>query len=306
VVAHGSLLDVKEARQLFPEGFRETSISVCCYDRNTGRLYVIAPEGAFLSWDKYGRGTIRTRVVVFELPTLRLIGSVALAEPVYQGPNLLLTPDSQRLLVSYEVVPDEGKHWVFMKEVFDTKGLERVVLKREQVAREPFDPQALAKARFSEKARFAADGKTILDEEYEIVNGQVRHREWPPASEELLVYLKEHPKFHLERLDEAGRRILMWELICEENFAGRYRTRYATGRFALYDALAVKKLREFSVKELEGDYPKIVAISPNSQMMYFAVGNDRLYAVKLTDMTPVGITLSGLSAQDVQCVFADR
>jgi len=319
VVARGSLLEVKEAHHLFPEFFRETGIGVDCYDRNTGRLYVVGPEEAFLSRDQDGRGTVRYRVIIFELSTLRLIGHVRLAEPVYIGPNLLLTPDGSRLLISYEVVSDDDKHWVFVKEVFDTKSLERVELKRERVAREPYDPEALAKAHFSAKARFAADGKTIIDEappkavgrvlmegEYEIADGKVQARLLPPWPDEVGKYLKEHPGFQPHRLDEAGRRYLLWELKQNQDFAGKYRHRYSTGRFALYDGLAAKKVREFSVKELEGDFPNIVAISPDGDVMYFAVGNDKLYAVNFRDMTPVRIELSGMSALHVQCLFADR
>jgi hypothetical protein len=326
VVTRGSLLEVKEARALFPESFRETGIGVHCYDRNTGRLYVTAPQNAFLSWDKHGRGTVRYRVVIFELPTFRLMGNIELTEPVYIGPNILLTPDGDRLLVSYEVVSDDDKHWVFVKEEFNTKSLERIESKREAVSRTPYNPIAVAKARFSDKAYFAPDGETIYDEEYAIKGELVTLRPKRQLPAKVEQFVKEHPNFFRHGpmwLDESGRRILLWEMDYRErvrkHFDGstgktteeKYTIEYATGRFAIYDALAEKRLREWRVQELEGDTPKLISIAPDGRLMYFSKWVDEqygeLYAVDLTkEAPPVRLPLFGLDAYHVQCFFADR
>jgi len=307
VVARGSLLEVEEARHLFPPFFRETGIGVCCYDRNMGWLYVLAPKEAFLSWDKKGNATARYRVVIFELPAFRLIGSAELAEPVYKGPNLLLTPDGKRLLVSYKVVSDDEAYWVFIREIYETRGLKRIQLKRIRVEQEPFDPKALARARFTRKARFAADGETIIDGFYEIVGDEVFPHRPAPWPEEVSKYKQTHPDFFVVRLDEGGRRLLLWELKQNQKVKGRYYQRYATGRFALYEALARPRLREYRLAELEGSLPRVVAVTPGGEKVYFAVGKEKLYAIEVAKgMKADRIDLGGLSALHVTCVFADR
>jgi|GEM_PF-4136996 len=131
-VPRGSLLKLEEIRSLLPERFRETSIGIGCCDRNTGWLYVLSPESAFISWDRTGHGTIRYRLVVLALPEFRLVGHTELAEPIDKGPNLLLTPDRKQLWVSYQVVSEEEAYWVFVREIFQTRGLKRVALRRER------------------------------------------------------------------------------------------------------------------------------------------------------------------------------
>jgi hypothetical protein len=104
-------------------------------------------------------------------------------------------------------------------------------------------------------------------------------------------------------LDEAGRRVLLWEVQKGGD--------QSTGRFALYDALATKKVREFYLKELEGHYPKVVATRPDGQAVYFAVekesGKEELYAVDVSkDMTATRIELLRIAPLNAHYVFADR
>ncbi|RMD63664.1 hypothetical protein D6833_05385 [Candidatus Parcubacteria bacterium] len=303
VVARGSLLEIEGARHLFPEF--EPNISVWGYDRHTGWVYVTAPIEDLAS--KKSDPVLRYRVVVLTLPEFQLVGHAELAEPVYQGPNLLLTPDGKRLLVSYEVVSDDDAYWVFVREIYDTRGLRRIELKRARVAREPYDPEAVARARFTRKARFAADGETIIDGRYEIVGDRVFPHRPAPWPEEVSKYRQAHPDFFVVRLDKGGRRLLLWELKQNQKVKGRYYQRYATGRFALYEALATPRLREYRLAELEGGFPRVVAVTPGGDKVYFAVGKEKLYVIEVTKGMKVNqIDLGGLSALHVTCVFADR
>jgi hypothetical protein len=180
------------------------------------------------------------------------------------------------------------------------------------MAKKSASPEAILKVKLSQKARFAPDGKTIINttdassEEYEIVGDQVSRRVRAPWPKDVLEYRNTHVDFFTEQVDELNPRFLLWELKQNQEVNGRYRQRYATGRFAFYDPQSRPQLKEFVIKELEGDNPKIVAITPDRGKMYFAVG-EKLYALNLTrGIPPVNINMGGLSGLDMKCIFADR
>jgi hypothetical protein len=246
-------------------------------------------------------------VLVLELPTFKLIGRMDLMEGDF-SPNMLLTPDGERLLMSYKVTSYEpgSKNFIFFREVYDTQRFKRLDQKRYEVPREPYDPKALAKARFSNKARFAADGKTIVDEGYEVIDSQVRVYQSAPLPKEVLEYLKTHPHFSIEELDEVGRRILLPERKPDQQHPG-YHEDYYTGRVALYDALPRPNIREFYLEALAGQYPKIFGIWPDGRGFFFAKGSEELYAVKVdNDIKPIRLPLHGLQPRLSECIFADR
>jgi hypothetical protein len=88
---------------------------------------------------------------------------------------------------------------------------------------------------------------------------------------------------------------------------GQPHQQYATGQFALYDTLVRPKVREFYLKELVGDYPRIFGIWPNGRGFFFAKGAEELYAVKVDDdIKPIRLELHGLQPRLSECIFADR
>jgi hypothetical protein len=297
VVRHGWFGETRELQPVMPEGREASFASQVPYDPNRHRIYVLAIEPVL------GQPTKRW-VVVLELPTFKLIGRMDLMNGDIV-PRMLLTPDGERLLVSYEATTYESgsRDFVFFREVYDTRTFKRLEQKRYEVPREPSDPKAMAKARFSKEARFAADGKTIIDGEYEILDDQVtpHHQSvrLPKEVDDLLKRVKGRPYFTWERLDEAGQRVLLWE-----KQDGRDR---ATGRVVLYDALAQPKTREFYLKELAVEDPKIFGIWPNGRGFFFAKGREELYAVKVDkDVKPIRLELHGLQPYLSECIFADR
>lgn len=301
VVARGSLEEIEELRSVMPEGREATPAALVRYDPTYNRLYVLAVQGP---GHDIGQPTKRW-VLVLKLPTFELVRRIDLVEGDV-SPSMLLTPDGERLLVSYEVNDPKAKNnaenFVFLREVYDTKSFQRVEQQRYEVPREPYDPKAIARVHFSNEARFAADGQTIIDGLYEIVNGQVYRRQPPSLPKEVRQYLKRtegRPYFLIKRLDRIGRRLLLWEV----QDGGRQ----ATGRFMLYDELAHPRLQEFYVKELEGRYPKIIAIWPDGRGFFFAKGDKELYVVKVANgLRAIRLETGDLQPSLCECIFTDR
>jgi hypothetical protein len=320
VVAHGALMEVEGLKGVLPTWRGECNTCRVRYDPNLNRLYILASVDGQHSYE-----TMTLRVLAVELPRFKLVGKVDISKAKPGEVGMLVTPDGNRLLVGYEA-PSQGENWVFVRETYDTRSFKRMDSKRQAVPRDPYDPIAVAKARFSDKAYFAPDGETIYDEEYAIKGELVAPRPKRSLPAEVERFVKENPNFSRYSpiwLDESGRRILVWEMEYRErirkHFDGstgktteeKYSTEYATGRFAIYDALAGKKLRELRIKELEGDTPKLISITPDGRLMYFSKWVDEqygeLYAVDLMkEVPPVQLQLFGLDSYHAQCFFADR
>ncbi|RMG46481.1 MAG: hypothetical protein D6723_16985 [Acidobacteria bacterium] len=320
VVAHGSLMEIKGVREFLPNWRGKCETCRVRYDPKLHRLYVLT----YLDFHPLSE-TMALRILALEFPSFRLIGKVDIGKVKIGDVGFLITPDGRHLLISYEI-PSQGQSWTFVKETYNTRNLERVELKQEVIPRIPYDPVALARARFSHKAYFAPDGTTIYDGEYAIQGERVTRRSKPRLPAEVERFVKENPDFSRHPpvwLGENGHRMLLWETksrqrtrkLLDESMGKskeeKYTIEYATGRLALYDTLVGKKVRLWRVEELEGDAPQLIAVTPNGQLVYFAKSVDErhaeLYAVDLTMKgRPVRLPLFGLDIYNTSCFFADQ
>jgi hypothetical protein len=329
VIAHGKLQELDELKKLMPPEVRDgVLVNGLQYDPNLHRVYLVIQKKI---WWVTQQETELFQIFVLELPTFRLVTTFP-QKPLDFVPRFLITPDGEKLLMSRGSVKGEAsKTHIFTLETYDARSFKLLSKKSREVPEEELGNKTVGDyikaaqgAYFSENARFGPDGETIYDEGYQIVGDRVVNQVQRPLPAEVERFNTAHPCvsgscFLLQRVDEEGGRMLFWERAYQErvrpiydgstgkSWEEQYRVLYATGRFALYDALASPKLREFKFKELEGDDPKVIGFTPDGQVMYWAKGTKELYAVNLTgDPKPVRIEVFGLYAQSAWCVFADR
>lgn len=273
---------------------------VCCYDGGSRHIFAVGPTQG----PSAGNQSDPYRVLALDVPTLRPTASIELLKKPVKSPSMLLSPQSRQLLLSYEI-GGSSSQWQFMKEVFDPTSLQRLSSAMTQVPRTPYDPEALARARFTRAAHIAPDGATIIDRpfgvveggEYEVSNGQVRFRParpWPAPVEQY----RTARNVVLRRLGEGDDHILAWE-VTEDGSR-------STGRFASYDRQAAPALREFVLPELAGPDPRFVAASPDLRYVYFVSGGTLFSIDTAEPARTLKLEVSGLSAEHLQPVFADR
>jgi|GEM_PF-6713683 len=328
VIAHGRLREIDGLGKLLPSDVRDgVLVNALRYDPHLDRIYLVIQKTRWVTH----QGKARFQIFVLELPTFRLVATFP-QEPFDFVPRFLITPDGSKLLLSYSESRDEvPKKHVFILETYDTRSFQLLSRKSREVLEEKLGHRTTAdyiKAAqglyFSENAHFGPDGETIYDEGYQIIGDQAIKQVPPILPPEIEKFSAQHPCwphscFLLRWIDERRRRILLWELVYQErtrpiydgstgrSWEERYRVPYATGRFALYDALARPRLSEFQIKALEGENPRLISFTPDGRVMYWAKGNKELYAVTLTpNPRPVRIEIHGLRAHDAWCIFADR
>ncbi len=161
-ITRGMLSDVIGAKQ------RSTSLvangcfsSDLQYDSNAERLYAVLSKTPKVAED----GGRRFQVAVYQLPELKVVGTIELTQPLVTAPAILLTPDGRNLLVSLQVQGSERDDSSVSKAiaVYDTKALKVLKTIREASAEGSNLAGAMISASFSEKAYYGPDGKTIYD-----------------------------------------------------------------------------------------------------------------------------------------------
>jgi hypothetical protein len=330
-VAHGSLYDYKELDALLPQSARQGGAAgLAHYDPNTARMYFIAVDP-----ETYTDAKWQERALIVQLPDFKLVGKIDFERYTETGVSTLLTPDGKRLYVGYGVSHDDRDNYVLVREVYDTRNFK--LLETEQAVIPWNQPIADTRRdlKFSRKARFSDDGRTILDEEetgsvivqafggeeYVITGKQVRKRQkpdWPIAVKE---YQIKNPGFSPVWSSVSPARVLLLDVKYHEEIArirdyqtGEYRVSkingapFTTGQLAYYDATAGGKLREFTIKELAGDHPRVPCVTPDGRTAYMAKTNDQkdqeLYATDLLSGKAVKIEL--FDVPPVKCIFSDR
>jgi hypothetical protein len=275
------------------------------------------------------------RALIIQLPDFKLVGKIDFERYTETGVSTLLTPDGRRLFVSYGVSQNESDNNVLVREVYDTRNFKLLETKQAIIPWNRPIADARRDLKFSRKARFSDNGKTILDEEetgsavvqafggeeYIITGKQVRKGrkpDWPIAVKE---FKSKNPGFSPVWSSASPARVLLLDIKYHEAISrirdyqtGEYRVSkingdpFTTGQVAYYDAKAGDKLREFKINELAGDRPRVVAVTPDGRTAYLAKTNDQkdqeLYAVDLPLGKAIKIELFGVLPE--KCIFSDR
>jgi hypothetical protein len=330
VVTRGSLYDKGELKLLLPASLQKGGPpTLGQYDTNSHRLYFLATQPESYSGDKW-----KERIIIVELPDFKLVGRIDLDHFIVSSVNLLLTPDGRRLFVSYDFSQNDKDNYVFVREAYDTQSFKLLETKRAVIQRNQRTPDAGRGFKFSAQARFSEDGQTIFDEdvgssypqafggeEYMITGEQVSKRkkpDWPVAVKEFKA--KNAGYSPVWSLASPARVILLdlkhHEVVIEirDSQTGKYSPKkvngdpFTTGRIVFYDAASGGRLRELTMKDLAGDNPNILCLTPDGRIAYFQKSNAEKqwehYAVDSVLGKALKIEL--FNAMQVQCVFSDR
>jgi len=301
VVAHGSLSENERLRGLLPEFIRHELLYQVLYESGSRRLYLIALKDV-PSPNSLGR----VQLLVLQLPTFELVGAIHEKDIVeIVGPTeIFLSQDTKRLLFVYQKRQSE-KRLVWVSELYDTATLEMLKSQKTEVQEEWYKL-----GRFSGNGYHGLDLTSIY--EGEIQTGEQYARSFEPSRDfqlplEVRRLVEKSPStLSVVPFNKGTKKVVLWERTMRE-VVHRYKGKeqpieekqqreYSTGRFLVYDQL-----------RLAGDYPKVVTVSPEGRTLYFALGNDRLYAIDLVSgKRPVQIETLGIDVMFAVCIFADR
>lgn len=329
-IAHGSLYEFEEIRSLLPASIKEGGPPTLVeYDPSTRRLYFLSVQPETYSDTRY-----KGRIIIVELPAFKLVGWIDLGWFVNQQINVLLTPDGKQLLISYDLSSSHENSFVFIQEVYDTRSFKLLETKQAVIPQEKWTPEAGREVYFSEKARFCEDGRAICDEisdfpqafggyEYVIAEERVRKRKKPDWPLEVKKLMAKDPVFQPIWSNALPARVLLLDIkyheIVEQIQASQTGKKQATGRefqgrpfttghFVYYDAMAGVKLKEFTVKDLAGDNPKVLCVTPDGRTAYYVKMNDQrqweLFAIDLFHLGKV-VKIELFDVIPVKCIFAN-
>ncbi|HEU0178734.1 MAG TPA: hypothetical protein VFV58_31105 [Blastocatellia bacterium] len=138
------------------------------FDARRGLLYGVFPREAKVTED----GTRHYKIVVFQLPQLKISGTIEIEPPLESPPALLVSEDGRRLLVSYLMSagekPPSGAQSTGVIAIYDAASLK--VIGSLHLPAAPATPALKDDGRgvdgpvyFSEDAYLGEDGRTIYD-----------------------------------------------------------------------------------------------------------------------------------------------
>ncbi|MEM4413060.1 MAG: hypothetical protein QXD59_02160 [Candidatus Caldarchaeum sp.] len=244
------------------------------------------------------------------------------------------------MLVSYDLSHDDKENFVFVREVYDTGSFKLLETKKAVVPRDQWTPEAGRNVYFSRNARFSEDGQTIYDEdtgddlglrfprafdgeEYVINGDHVAKRKKPDWPAPVKEFMAKNPNFSSVWSTSSPERVLLVDLkyrqvteTIQDPKSGEVRptgrtypgNSFTTGQVVYYDAMVGGRLKQFIVKELAGDKPRVLAITPDGRTAYFEKLNDQgqweHYAIDLLSGKAVKLEL--FNSTHVRCIFADR
>jgi hypothetical protein len=178
-VAHGQIPPAVGIVDPFQQsGFDGCVFCGARYDGRLGRLYAVMAKEASTSEDD----TKPFAIVALDLPQMKVAASVdiGMAQPV-----VLLTPDGQTLLASYQLSSKDAKsnELSFDLSVYSAPSLKLLQTIRESTTIAAYTGGAVIKAKLSEQAYFGADSKTIYDEfsKSELAGDKITREEINPS-----------------------------------------------------------------------------------------------------------------------------
>lgn len=158
------------------------------------RLYAVVPRATTLKVD---------RILILSLPSMRVVGTVDISQPLRGAPRILVSRDESQLFVNYW--PDTSDDTIVsVLDIYDTRELEKTDTLKESTSRDEPIIQTQLQNWYTQEAYIGPDGK-IYDRDYRIsIQGSEAIKErYDPDS-----MLKESHRDQLrdyEKTSETGR-----------------------------------------------------------------------------------------------------
>ena len=167
IVSSGTLVEAEGAAPLLPPYSKGALTAHTAwlprglqYDRNKGRLYGVFP--------KKDANEATELLIAFQLPTMEVVRAIDLPRTVAGTPRILVSPDGEKLFVSYRDTATEEKAssdiTVSVIDVYDAARFDKIQTIREITDTDDYlSARTRIHASFFTNAYFSSDGKTIYD-----------------------------------------------------------------------------------------------------------------------------------------------